>query len=284
VENLSSFPALANDDIEGYITLGSKYRATASTDMNATSSRSHAVFIVNLTMTEQIDGEECAKVSKVNLVDLAGSERSDAAGTSGQRLREGSAINKSLHTLGKVIGVLSGKDALKKKVFVPYRDSVLTWILKESLGGNAKTGMLATLSPSSENYEETLSTLRYAHQARSIVNTAVVNEDPNIKLIRELRAEVDALRGTYGDAKESQHNMAGGHPTGSISSSIVWLSPPARLFGSYLQLDCVLSLSARLFGSHFQLDCVLSLSARLFGSHFQLEHFACTHSLNICSI
>ena len=201
VENLSSVPALSVNDIEGYIALGSKYRATASTNMNATSSRSHAVFIVNLTMTEDIDGEEAVRVSKINLVDLAGSERSNAAGTTGQRLKEGSAINKSLHTLGKVISILATKGSKAKKVFVPYRDSVLTWILKESLGGNAKTGMLATVSPSSENYDETLSTLRYAHQARSIVNDAKVNEDPNIALIRDLRAEVDAMRAQYGDSK-----------------------------------------------------------------------------------
>lgn len=176
VENLKVYPALCYDDIEGYMTLGSKYRATASTNMNATSSRSHAVFIVNLTQTLVEDGEEHTKVSRINLIDLAGSERSDSAGTSGQRLREGSAINKSLHTLGKIISILADKGSGKRrKVFVPYRDSVLTWILKDSLGGNSKTGMLATLSPSLENYAETLSTLRYAHQARSIVNEAKVS-------------------------------------------------------------------------------------------------------------
>ena len=189
------------NDIEGYITLGSKYRATASTNMNATSSRSHAVFIVTLTQTEVVLGEECSKVSRINLVDLAGSERSDAAGTSGQRLREGSAINKSLHTLGKVINLLATKGGKKSsKVFIPYRDSVLTWILKDSLGGNAKTGMLATISPSIENFDETLSTLRYAHQARSIVNEARINEDPNVALIKQLRDEIEMLRSQYGDA------------------------------------------------------------------------------------
>ncbi len=155
-----------------------------------------------LLVAQEVDGEEHSKVSKINLIDLAGSERSDAAGTSGQRLREGSAINRSLHTLGKVISILAEKGSGRKRsVFIPYRDSVLTWILKESLGGNAKTAMLAAISPALENYEETLSTLRYAHQARSIVNEARVNEDPNVALIRALRAEIDALRGQYGDAK-----------------------------------------------------------------------------------
>lgn len=203
VDNLTVYPALNFEDIEGYITLGGKYRATASTNMNATSSRSHAVFTVTITQVETEEGEEHTKVSKVNLIDLAGSERSDRAGTSGQRLREGSAINKSLHTLGKIISTLAanGLASKKRKAFVPYRDSVLTWILKESLGGNAKTAMLATLSPCFENYQETLSTLRYAQQARSIVNDAKINEDENIALIRELRLEIERLRGQYGDAK-----------------------------------------------------------------------------------
>jgi len=200
VENLKTYPALNFEDIEGYIATGGKYRATASTNMNATSSRSHAVFTITITQTRVDDDEDHTKVSKVNLIDLAGSERSDRAGTSGQRLREGSAINKSLHTLGKIIAALA-MNTKKRKLYVPYRDSVLTWILKESLGGNSKTGMLATLSPCPENYQETLSTLRYAHQARSIVNEAKINEDANIALIRELRSEITNLRSQYGDAK-----------------------------------------------------------------------------------
>eukprot|EP00055_Hartaetosiga_balthica_P004371 m.11337 g.11337 ORF g.11337 m.11337 type:complete len:1428 (+) comp3821_c0_seq1:81-4364(+) len=196
VEGLKTFAALSFDDIEGWLNVGSKHRATASTNMNATSSRSHAVFTMVVTQSEEDEeGEEHSKVSKVNLVDLAGSERSDVAGTSGVRLREGSAINKSLHTLGKVISLLADRSTSKKNVFIPYRDSVLTWILKESLGGNAKTAMLATLSPALTNYDETLSTLRYAHQARQIVNVAQVNEDPNARLISDLRHEIELLRG-----------------------------------------------------------------------------------------
>eukprot|EP00041_Stephanoeca_diplocostata_P037451 m.1418900 g.1418900 ORF g.1418900 m.1418900 type:complete len:1551 (-) comp25038_c0_seq31:1267-5919(-) len=210
VENLKVYPALNYNDIEGYMTLGGKYRATASTNMNATSSRSHAVFTIHITQTLEEEGEEHTKVSKVNLIDLAGSERSDSAGTTGQRLREGSAINKSLHTLGKIISLLAekGQTSRRRKIFVPYRDSVLTWILKDSLGGNSKTGMLATLSPCEENYAETLSTLRYAHQARSIVNEAKINEDPNIALIRQLRAEIDNYRSQYGDIKGQHVPMA----------------------------------------------------------------------------
>eukprot|EP00730_Choanoeca_flexa_P005630 TRINITY_DN11987_c0_g1_i1.p1 TRINITY_DN11987_c0_g1~~TRINITY_DN11987_c0_g1_i1.p1 ORF type:complete len:1495 (+),score=462.43 TRINITY_DN11987_c0_g1_i1:149-4633(+) len=200
VDQLTMHAAVTYNDIEGWLAVGSKHRATASTNMNATSSRSHAVFTMVVSqITKDEDDIEHTKVSKVNLVDLAGSERSDVAGTSGQRLREGSAINKSLHTLGKVISLLADKATKKRSVFIPYRDSVLTWILKESLGGNSRTAMLATISPALDNYEETMSTLRYAHQARQIVNDATVNEDPNAKLVRELREEIERLRAQYGD-------------------------------------------------------------------------------------
>ena len=131
---------------------------------------------------------------------MAGSERANSTGASGTRLKEGANINKSLTTLGKVISALAEKGSIesnskgKKKEFVPYRDSVLTWLLKESLGGNSKTAMIAAISPADINYDETLSTLRYADRAKRIRCHAVVNEDPNAKLVRELRAEVDRLK------------------------------------------------------------------------------------------
>ncbi|MCI4391160.1 hypothetical protein PGIGA_G00131010 [Pangasianodon gigas] len=135
------------------------------------------------------------KVSKVSLVDLAGSERVSKTGAAGERLKEGSNINRSLTTLGCVISALADQSAGKGKTkFVPYRDSVLTWLLKDNLGGNSKTAMIATVSPAADNYEETLSTLRYADRAKRIVNHAVVNEDPNARIIRELREEVEKLR------------------------------------------------------------------------------------------
>ncbi|GMK54644.1 hypothetical protein CspeluHIS016_0112300 [Cutaneotrichosporon spelunceum] len=137
------------------------------------------------------------KVSKISLVDLAGSERQASTGATGTRLKEGANINKSLTTLGKVIAALAnaseGKGRKKKEEFVPYRDSVLTWLLKESLGGNSKTAMIAAISPA--DYDETLSTLRYADAAKRIRTHAVVNEDPNAKLIRELKEELELLRG-----------------------------------------------------------------------------------------
>ncbi|CAE1283538.1 KIF1 [Acanthosepion pharaonis] len=135
-------------------------------------------------------------VSKISLVDLAGSERADSTGAKGTRLKEGANINKSLTTLGKVISALAEVSSKKKKKtdFIPYRDSVLTWLLRENLGGNSKTAMIAALSPADINFDETLSTLRYADRAKQIVCKAVVNEDPNARLIRELKEEVARLR------------------------------------------------------------------------------------------
>ncbi|XP_060602452.1 kinesin-like protein KIF14 [Ruditapes philippinarum] len=201
VEGLSTFVVNSFDDVKGWITLGNKNRATAATGMNDKSSRSHSVFTIVLTQTKTdiLEGQEHdhSITSKINLVDLAGSERQSHAQTSGERLREGANINKSLLTLGKVISQLaeqSSQTNKRKKIFIPYRDSVLTWLLKESLGGNSKTAMIATISPANHHTDETLSTLRYAQTARSIVNIARVNEDPKAKLIRELRAEIERLR------------------------------------------------------------------------------------------
>jgi kinesin family protein 16B len=135
-------------------------------------------------------------VSKMNLVDLAGSERADSTGATGIRLKEGSNINKSLLTFINVISTLADLAANEsnKKHYIPYRDSILTWLLKDSLGGNSKTVILATISPADINYAETLSTLRYANRAKNIINKPTVNEDPNVKLIRELRAEIEQLK------------------------------------------------------------------------------------------
>ncbi|WVO17419.1 hypothetical protein L204_105111 [Cryptococcus depauperatus] len=175
---------------------GNKARTVASTNMNETSSRSHAVFTLILTQKRHdpqtnMTGE---KVSKISLVDLAGSERQTSTGATGTRLKEGANINKSLTTLGKVIAALAqaGQGKKKKEDHIPYRDSALTWLLKESLGGNSKTAMIAAISPA--DYDETLSTLRYADAAKKIKTHAVVNEDPNAKLIRELKEELEMLR------------------------------------------------------------------------------------------
>ncbi|XP_034006654.1 kinesin-like protein KIF13B isoform X3 [Trematomus bernacchii] len=197
VDGLSRLAVACYTDIESLMSEGNKSRTVAATNMNEESSRSHAVFNIILTHTltdlkSETSGE---KVSKLSLVDLAGSERAAKTGAAGERLKEGSNINKSLSTLGLVISALADQGAGKNRnKFVPYRDSVLTWLLKDSLGGNSRTAMVATISPAADNYDETLSTLRYADRAKSIVNHAVVNEDPNARIIRELREEVEKLR------------------------------------------------------------------------------------------
>ncbi|XP_041815196.1 kinesin-like protein KIF13B isoform X2 [Chelmon rostratus] len=197
VDGLSRLAVASYKDIESLMSEGNKSRTVAATNMNEESSRSHAVFNIILTHTlmDLQSGTSGEKVSKLSLVDLAGSERAAKTGAAGERLKEGSNINKSLSTLGLVISALADQGAGKNKnKFVPYRDSVLTWLLKDSLGGNSRTAMVATISPSADNYDETLSTLRYADRAKSIVNHAVVNEDPNARIIRELREEVEKLR------------------------------------------------------------------------------------------
>ncbi|XP_070261778.1 kinesin-like protein KIF13A isoform X6 [Myotis yumanensis] len=197
VDGLSQLAVTSFEDIESLMSEGNKSRTVAATNMNEESSRSHAVFniIVTQTLYDLQSGNSGEKVSKVSLVDLAGSERVSKTGAAGERLKEGSNINKSLTTLGLVISSLADQAAGKgKNKFVPYRDSVLTWLLKDNLGGNSQTSMIATISPAADNYEETLSTLRYADRAKRIVNHAIVNEDPNAKVIRELREEVEKLR------------------------------------------------------------------------------------------
>ncbi|CAG9861907.1 unnamed protein product [Phyllotreta striolata] len=177
---------------------GNAHRTTASTNMNDVSSRSHAIFTITFVQAGYCNGVPSETVSKIHLVDLAGSERADATGASGQRLKEGAHINKSLVTLGSVISALAelslDENGQKRSIFIPYRDSVLTWLLKDSLGGNSKTIMIAAISPADCNYGETLSTLRYANRAKNIINKPTVNEDPNVKLIRELREEITKLR------------------------------------------------------------------------------------------
>ncbi|NXE89399.1 KIF14 protein, partial [Menura novaehollandiae] len=198
VEGLTVNVVRSYSDIQSWLELGNKQRATAATVMNDKSSRSHSVFTLVMTQTkvEFVNEEQCDRrlTSHINLIDLAGSECCTKAQTSGERLKEGVSINKSLLTLGRVISALSKQSQNGKKTFIPYRESVLTWLLKESLGGNSQTTMIATVSPAASSTEETLSTLRYAKQACSIINIAKVNEDVNVKLIRELRAEIEKLK------------------------------------------------------------------------------------------
>ncbi|XP_076846543.1 kinesin-like protein KIF1A isoform X15 [Brachyhypopomus gauderio] len=233
VEDLSKLAVMSYNDIQDLMDSGNKARTVAATNMNETSSRSHAVF--NIIFTQRRHDSETdntsEKVSKISLVDLAGSERADSTGAKGTRLKEGANINKSLTTLGKVISALaevdsgSNKNKKKKKVesFIPYRDSVLTWLLRENLGGNSRTAMVAALSPADINYDETLSTLRYADRAKQIRCNAVINEDPNNRLVRELKEEVSRLKDLLyaqglGDIIEMTNAMTGMSPSPSLSA------------------------------------------------------------------
>ncbi|XP_038271660.1 kinesin-like protein KIF1A isoform X12 [Dermochelys coriacea] len=232
VEDLSKLAVTSYNDIQDLMDSGNKARTVAATNMNETSSRSHAVF--NIIFTQKRHDAETdvttEKVSKISLVDLAGSERADSTGAKGTRLKEGANINKSLTTLGKVISALAevdsgpNKNKKKKKTdFIPYRDSVLTWLLRENLGGNSRTAMVAALSPADINYDETLSTLRYADRAKQIRCNAVINEDPNNKLIRELKDEVARLRDLLyaqglGDIIDMTNALVGMSPSSSLSA------------------------------------------------------------------
>ncbi|KAG6359454.1 hypothetical protein INS49_012975 [Diaporthe citri] len=204
VEDLAKLVVGSFQEIENLMDEGNKARTVAATNMNATSSRSHAVFTLMLTQkTVDTDTKmEMEKVAKISLVDLAGSERATSTGATGARLKEGAEINRSLSTLGRVIAALADLSTGKKKKGaasqVPYRDSVLTWLLKDSLGGNSMTAMIAAISPADINYDETLSTLRYADSAKRIKNHAVVNEDANARMIRELKEELAQLRSKLG--------------------------------------------------------------------------------------
>ncbi|KAM3871972.1 kinesin-like protein KIF1B isoform 1-T1 [Diretmus argenteus] len=205
VEDLSKLAVTSYTDIADLMDAGNKARTVAATNMNETSSRSHAVFTIVFTQKKHDNESDLSteKVSKISLVDLAGSERADSTGAKGTRLKEGANINKSLTTLGKVISALAELTSAfcfpqskkkKKTDFIPYRDSVLTWLLRENLGGNSRTAMVAALSPADINYDETLSTLRYADRAKNIKCNAIINEDPNNKLVRELKDEVTRLK------------------------------------------------------------------------------------------
>nr|XP_020637860.1 kinesin-like protein KIF1B isoform X8 [Pogona vitticeps] len=250
VEDLSKLAVTSYTDIADLMDAGNKARTVAATNMNETSSRSHAVFTIVFTQKKH-DAEtdlSTEKVSKISLVDLAGSERADSTGAKGTRLKEGANINKSLTTLGKVISALAevdnctSKSKKKKKTdFIPYRDSVLTWLLRENLGGNSRTAMVAALSPADINYDETLSTLRYADRAKQIKCNAVINEDPNAKLVRELKEEVTRLKDLLraqglGDIIDT--------PMGSLTAS-----PSSCSLSSQVGLTSVSSIQERIMST-----------------------------------
>ncbi|KAL6878832.1 hypothetical protein J3F83DRAFT_724053 [Trichoderma novae-zelandiae] len=231
VEDLAKLVVTSFPEIENLMDEGNKARTVAATNMNETSSRSHAVFTLMLTQKkyDAATKMEMEKVAKISLVDLAGSERANSTGATGARLKEGAEINRSLSTLGRVIAALADLSTGKKKKGasqVPYRDSVLTWLLKDSLGGNSMTAMIAAISPADINYDETISTLRYADSAKRIKNHAVVNEDANARMIRELKEELDLLRSKLGGG-------GGGGGVGGAAASV----PPDEIYDESTPLE-----------------------------------------------
>ncbi|KAM8920862.1 stAR-related lipid transfer protein 9 [Pelodytes ibericus] len=218
VQGLSQHVVTDYEQVAALLEEGMENRITAATHIHDASSRSHAIFTIQYTQAMLEDDLPSEIASKINLVDLAGSERASPDYCK-DRLTEGSNINRSLVTLGIVISALAQNSQMnsscqsinsivsdwdsgspgsmsgsKRQPYVPYRDSILTWLLKDSLGGNSKTVMIATVSPASSSYNETMSTLRYASNAKNIVNKPRVNEDANVKLIRDLREEINRLK------------------------------------------------------------------------------------------
>ncbi|XP_073408774.1 stAR-related lipid transfer protein 9 [Dendrobates tinctorius] len=223
VQGLSQHVVTDYEQVVAFLEQGMENRITAATHIHDASSRSHAIFTIQYTQAMLDDNLPSEIASKIHLVDLAGSERASPSYCK-DRLTEGSNINRSLVTLGIVISALAQNSQMtsssqsinsilsdgdsgipvstsgssttgsRRQPFVPYRDSILTWLLKDSLGGNSKTIMIATVSPASSSYNETMSTLRYASNAKKIINKPRVNEDANVQLIRELREEINRLK------------------------------------------------------------------------------------------
>ena len=210
VEGLTKYPVTSYEEISKKMDEGYNNRTIGSTLMNATSSRAHTIVTIEFRQILVLAKRRSEKLSMINLVDLAGSERSGATGATGDRLKEGCNINKSLLILGNVINCLADKAIGKNKnMLPPYRDSALTRILQNALGGNSKTVMICALSPASINYEETLSTLRYADRAKKIQNKAVINESEHDKMVRLLKEENVGLKKMIEDLQKKLMGQGG---------------------------------------------------------------------------
>uniref|UniRef100_A0A8C3L731 Kinesin-like protein n=2 Tax=Phasianinae TaxID=9072 RepID=A0A8C3L731_CHRPC len=199
IKDLSAYVVNNADDMDRIMTLGHKNRSVGATNMNEHSSRSHAIFTITIECSEKgVDGNMHVRMGKLHLVDLAGSERQAKTGATGQRLKEATKINLSLSTLGNVISALVDG----KSTHVPYRNSKLTRLLQDSLGGNSKTMMCANIGPADYNYDETISTLRYANRAKNIKNKARINEDPKDALLRQFQKEIEELKKKLEEGEE----------------------------------------------------------------------------------
>lgn len=191
VKDLTSKLTRSVAEIQEVMVRGNAHRSVGRTNMNEHSSRSHAIFIITVECSRiGADGESHITVGRLNLVDLAGSERQSKTGATGERFKEATKINLSLSALGNVISALVDS----KSAHIPYRDSKLTRLLQDSLGGNSKTVMVACIGPASYNFEETLGTLRYANRAKNIKNQPKINEDPKDALLREFQEEIEMLK------------------------------------------------------------------------------------------
>jgi len=190
-KDLTKYVVNNSEEMDKLMSIGNKNRATGKTDMNEHSSQSHAIFTITIECSAKgIDKKNHIRAGKLHLVDLAGSERQSKTGAQGVRLKEATKINLSLSTLGNVISALVDK----KSKFIPYRNSYLTRLLQDSLGGNSKTLMVANVGPSAYNIDETMNTLRYANRAKNIQNKAIINEDPKDALLRQFQDEIAELK------------------------------------------------------------------------------------------
>ena len=224
VDGLSKHPVTSYDEISKKMDDGYNNRTIGSTLMNATSSRAHTIVTIEFRQITMVAKKKSEKLSMINLVDLAGSERSGSTGATGDRLKEGCNINKSLLILGNVINCLADKAIGKNKnMLPPYRDSALTRILQNALGGNSKTVMICALSPASINYEETLSTLRYADRAKKIQNKAVINESEHDKMVRLLKEENVNLKKMIEDLQKKIGGGGGGSVSGEDQEAFLEL-------------------------------------------------------------
>ena len=192
VQDLSKVACKSADEMLAVMFKGDKNRSVGATAMNEGSSRSHSIFTISVEVSEKLEGTEDPKIraGKLNLVDLAGSERQSKTQATGKRLEEAKKINLSLSALGNVISALVAGG----NKHIPYRDSKLTRLLQDSLGGNTKTLMIAAISPADDSYEETLSTLKYAARAKQIQNKPTVNEDPKDAMLKQMADELKQLK------------------------------------------------------------------------------------------
>ena len=241
VKGLSNITVDSYEDIKEILKSGRKHRSVGSTLMNADSSRSHSIFTIDLEacLCSGPGKKGVYRTGKLNLVDLAGSERQSKTGCTGERFKESTKINLSLSVLGNVISSLVDG----RCTHVPYRDSKLTRFLQDSLGGNSKTLMIACISPGENNYEETLSTLRYAARANSIKNKPKINEDPKDTILKKYHEEILQLKRII--AKEIP-----------VPSQLV-----AELRGKPIKISCLMIDSWRIFPSSFchKMNCLMAI-------------------------